>query len=112
MRNTKIPGLALTLALALSASVSEAHDKDKKAAMPGGPSAELHKIMAGGMKDDMKMSGDVDRDFAAMMVMHHQQAIDMVDVELKSGTNPELKALAKRMKDAQKKEQEELRKHD
>lgn len=36
-----------------------------------------------------------------MMTLHHQQAIEMSEVMLKHGREPELKALAERMKRAQ-----------
>jgi uncharacterized protein (DUF305 family) len=39
-------------------------------------------------------TGDVDRDFAAMMIPHHQGAIDMAIAELRYGTNPRLKRIA------------------
>ena len=39
-------------------------------------------------------SGDPDRDFAAMMIPHHQGAVDMAKVELKFGKNPVLRRLA------------------
>ena len=67
---------------------------------------ELHRIMSEGQKAPMTMTGDVDKDFATMMSLHHQMAIDMADVLLKSGSNPELKAMAAKMKAAQ---QEEIR---
>lgn len=69
-------------------------------------SMELHRIMTEGQKAPMTMTGDVDKDFATMMSMHHQMAIDMADVLLKSGSNPDLKAMAAKMKAAQ---QEEIR---
>ncbi len=77
-------------------------------AMPGHSEAsmELHRIMSEGQKAPMTMTGDVDKDFATMMSLHHQMAIDMADVLLKSGSNPELKAMAAKMKAAQ---QEEIR---
>jgi uncharacterized protein (DUF305 family) len=71
-------------------------------------SMELHRIMTKGQKMPMPMSGDVDRDFAAMMTSHHQQAIEMSEVMLKHGREPDLKALAERMKHAQQKEIAEL----
>jgi len=40
------------------------------------------------------MTGDQDRDFAAMMVTHHQGAIDMARQELSRGRDPEMRALA------------------
>lgn len=39
-------------------------------------------------------SGDPDRDFAAMMIPHHQGAIDMAKAELQHGRNPVLRRLA------------------
>jgi uncharacterized protein (DUF305 family) len=42
----------------------------------------------------VKSTGDADRDFVAMMIPHHQGAIDMARAELKYGHNEELKRLA------------------
>jgi len=41
-----------------------------------------------------QMSGDPDHDFTAMMMPHHQGAIDMAKVELKFGKDPVLRRLA------------------
>src|SRR5712691_388936 len=39
-------------------------------------------------------SGDVDHDFAAMMIPHHQGAIDMAQAELRYGHNEQLRRIA------------------
>jgi uncharacterized protein (DUF305 family) len=39
-------------------------------------------------------TGDTDRDFAAMMIPHHQGAIDMAVAELKYGHNTQMKRIA------------------
>jgi len=48
------------------------------------------------MMDGMavKPSGDIDRDFAAMMIPHHQGAIDMAQAELRYGKNEQLRRIA------------------
>ena len=48
------------------------------------------------MMSDMaiKPSGDADRDFVAMMVPHHQGAIDMALAVLRHGRNPQIRRLA------------------
>ena len=101
----------LALAVCLGAAVAfgagtAAHDPKKPEAahsMAGhsAGSMELHRIMSQGHSMPMPMSGNVDRDFATMMTMHHQQAIKMADVMLKHGRNAELKALASKMKSDQ-----------
>ncbi|QBR70599.1 DUF305 domain-containing protein [Beijerinckiaceae bacterium] len=42
----------------------------------------------------VKPTGDIDRDFVAMMEPHHQGAIDMAQALLRYGTNEQLKRLA------------------
>jgi len=48
------------------------------------------------MMNDMaiKPSGDIDRDFVAMMSPHHQGAIDMAIAELRYGKNEQLRRIA------------------
>lgn len=108
------PMIAFALGAAMTLSVASfANDKSKPGhahSMTGhsAGSMQLHQIMEQGHKMPMTMSGDVDRDFAAMMSMHHEQAIKMVDVLIKHGKRAELKALAQKMKDAQKKEIQQM----
>lgn len=70
----------------------------------------MMKSMQSGMSQmmSMKMTGDPDHDFAMMMKMHHQGAVEMADLEIKQGTNAQAKALASRIKAANQKEIKEL----
>ena len=54
-------------------------------------------------------TGDVDRDFARMMIPHHQGAIDMALAELRYGKDERLKRLAQEIVVAQKQEIEVMR---
>lgn len=103
--------LAVLLGLGLSAAAA-AHDPKESAAKPDMPmkkdasmhmdaSMQMHNVMMPAKSMQMPMSGDVDKDFAAMMSMHHQMAVDMVDIYLKNGHNAKLKAMALKMKSAQ-----------
>jgi uncharacterized protein (DUF305 family) len=51
----------------------------------------MNKMMAGMA---VKPSGDVDHDFTAMMIPHHQGAIDMAEAELQYGHNEQLRGIA------------------
>ena len=53
--------------------------------------AAMDKMMAGMA---IKSSNDVDRDFARMMIPHHQGAIDMAEAELRHGHNEQLRRIA------------------
>jgi uncharacterized protein (DUF305 family) len=53
--------------------------------------AAMSKMMADMM---VAPTGDIDRDFVAMMVPHHQGAIDMAQLILRYGKNEQLKRLA------------------
>jgi hypothetical protein len=57
--------------------------------------AENDAAMTKMMKDmSVKPTGDVDRDFVAMMVPHHQGAIDMALAELRYGHDERLRRIA------------------
>ena len=105
---------ALTFASALQAQTTA--PTAPAAAMPAMPKAEMQKGMMGsdGMKQSMmtgmdsmqkmQMTGDTDKDFAMMMKMHHQQAVDMAQMQLKDGKSPAMKKMATQIIAAQKKE--------
>lgn len=55
-----------------------------------------------------KAIGNTDHDFSHMMIAHHQGAIDMSEIELRDGKDATLKAMAQKIIDDQKKEQEDF----
>ena len=55
-----------------------------------------------------KMTGDEDKDFAMMMKMHHEMAIDMANIYYKSATDNMLKTMTEKGMADQKKEIEEF----
>ena len=58
--------------------------------------AENQAAMSKMMKDmAVKPSGDVDADFTAMMIPHHQGAVDMAEAELHYGHNRKLRRIAR-----------------
>jgi hypothetical protein len=71
--------------------VADRPDTDGEAAFLAENDVAMNKMMA-----DMtvKPTGDVDRDFVAMMVPHHQGAIDMAQAVLRYGHNEQLRRLA------------------
>ncbi|MBA1363602.1 DUF305 domain-containing protein [Burkholderia gladioli] len=94
-RRARRPGIRAALGAALlmaagAAAAAGAPVQDERAFL-----AENDTAMSR-MMDDMsiKPSGDVDRDFVAMMVPHHQGAIDMAQAELRYGHNEQLRRIA------------------
>ena len=85
-----ISSLAVTHDASSPASAAEASYAAESLYLAENDSA-MKKMMA-----DMavKPSGDVDKDFVAMMVPHHQGAIDMAVAVLRYGHNAQLKRLA------------------
>ena len=74
----------------------------KRTAAPHDMKAAMTMGMDGMQK--MPMSGDIDKDFAMMMKLHHQQAVNMAEMELAQGKSSEMKAMAKQIIAAQKRE--------
>ncbi|MDQ3019050.1 MAG: DUF305 domain-containing protein [Bacteroidota bacterium] len=68
-------------------------NKDKKSSS-GDNSIKLMESMKSMSDDDMKMTGDADKDFVMMMIPHHEGAIEMSEVEIKYGSDPEIKKMA------------------
>ncbi len=84
------PFLASAAALALLASSPGAAAGADSAFMMEN-SAAMDRMMAAMA---VGPSGDVDRDFAEMMIAHHQGAIDMAQAELRHGGNEQLRRIA------------------
>jgi uncharacterized protein (DUF305 family) len=93
-----------------NAQMSMPAGKMEKPAQAGGP---LHASMQAFENNAAKMmknmsapgyTGDTDADFVAHMMPHHQGAVDQAEVELKYGEDPQMRALAKNIIKAQKKE--------
>jgi uncharacterized protein (DUF305 family) len=106
-----LPGCLVAACLGASMSVCLAQERPAMPAMqshahpgsevPATPSSEAQFLAAneeamGKMMADMAAAptGDIDRDFVAMMVPHHQGAIDMAQIILRYGKNEQLKRLA------------------
>ena len=94
-RNRSPTSFAALLAVALVVAVAFAARGDGPVVRPDGfrvmiadAVARMHVAM------DVPFSGDADRDFARMMIPHHQGAIDMALVELRYGNDERLKRLA------------------
>ena len=64
--------------------------------------AHMMKSMQG--MQSMTMTGDTDKDFAAMMRMHHQCGVEMAQMQVAHGKNAQMNAMAKKIVASQKKE--------
>ena len=72
---------------------------------------EAHAMGMDSSADELRGAKPFDEKFIAMMVPHHEGAIEMARVELDKGENPELKKLAKNIISAQQREIKEMRAH-
>lgn len=111
--------LAASLSLALSGfAAAQTHDMSKMMMMkPGAEMSEADKgYMAAmqKMQDEMmktEMTGNPSGDFVRMMIPHHQSAIDMAEALLaQENVDPEMKAMAQKMRDDQTKEIADMKK--
>lgn len=119
IRPKSIASICMVAALGLLATV-EAQTPAAGAASSGMPNAKMgsHAEHPRDMKSSMMMgmdgmqrmpmSGDIDKDFATMMKLHHQQAVNMAEMEIANGKSPEMKAMAQQIVVAQKKEIEQF----
>ncbi len=105
LKKTFISGALALLALALPAHVSaqtavaadnaeQSHKQTAEASFMAENQAAMSKMMMGMA---VKPSGNVDADFTAMMIPHHQGAVDMAAAELHYGHNPKLRRIARKI---------------
>lgn len=87
---------ALLLALSGAAWAKDGAGNAAESGGEAGYIAENRVAMARMMKNmDVGPTGDVDQDFTAMMIPHHQGAIDMARAELRYGHNKQLRRIAR-----------------
>ena len=79
------------LATAILSAAAVAAPVDDESDFTAENAAAMDAMMAGMA---VQPSGDVDRDFAAMMIPHHRGAIDMALAELRHGHNEQLRRIA------------------
>lgn len=119
MRSLLLPMLrslpVCLLLTALPAGAGQAADPAPAGGMPAmpmqaGSQDAADQAMTAGMRRmkrqmaDAPLTGNADRDFVAMMTPHHVGAIDMARTELRYGTDPELRRLARSIVAAQERE--------
>ena len=107
MKRSYLSGLALAAGLFATFAFAQEVDHSKMDADGGmvmsgepkgdqGPSskafAKANVAMHSAM--DIEFTGNTDVDFARGMIPHHQGAIEMAKIQLESGKDPELRALA------------------
>ncbi len=103
MKKTFISGALGLLVLAYPAHASaqqataadkagQSHQQTAEASFMAENKAAMNKMM---MDMAVKPSGNVDADFTAMMIPHHQGAVDMAEAELHYGHNKQLRRIAR-----------------
>jgi uncharacterized protein (DUF305 family) len=79
------------------------HHAEHHGGTAGPASLQMQHHMAGAAQS-VPLTGNVDKDFVRMMRMHHQRGLAMAQVELEKGASPEVKAMAQKIVDQQRRE--------
>jgi uncharacterized protein (DUF305 family) len=83
--------LAVAACSTLAGAMADDPNRTALAAFAAENDAAMTKMMSG---MGIKSSGDIDQDFATMMIAHHQGAIDMALAQLRYGKNEQLRRIA------------------
>jgi hypothetical protein len=86
------PAHAAAQQAASAAKAEQFHKQTAEASFMAENQAAMSKMM---MDMAVKPSGNVDADFTAMMIPHHQGAVDMAEAELHYGHNEKLRRIAR-----------------
>ena len=97
----RVVSVAILVCALATAGKAEAPEGFRK--MMDEAAARMHSAM------HVSYTGDADRDFARMMIPHHQGAIDMALAELRFGKDQRLRRLAQEIVVAQKQEIDVMR---
>jgi Cu/Ag efflux protein CusF len=107
----KRPTVTLTALGAILATVTIGPDRTAQAQpAKGAPAAyeRVREVMDERFKD-MKLAGDPDKDFAALVIAHHEDLIFLARTQLEHGADEQLRQMAQKIIDEQQKQISELK---
>jgi uncharacterized protein (DUF305 family) len=87
-----------------------AHEKGTITGKQGSKELHGHMKKASAEMRSMRMTGDVDHDFAMAMKRHHEHGIEMAQIVLRDGKDPQVKQFAQKVVTQQQSEVAELEK--
>lgn len=100
MRGRTVLGITLSISI-IGIALAQSHQHGERNSRNAEPAGSMFAAQMTQAMDRMdagmmaaKPTGDPDRDFAAMMIPHHQGAIDMAKIQLIYGRDPILRRLA------------------
>lgn len=99
-QDEKMKGMAQKIITAQKEEITKLQEMDKnmKPSKMKMGEGELEKSMSDmkSQMSNMKMTGNMDKDFAMMMISHHESAVSMSKLEIKNGMSAELKQMAQK----------------
>ena len=102
--------LAAVGALAAASAIADSSHLAQAQPAKGAPAAyeRVREVMDDRFKD-MKLAGDPDKDFAALLIAHHEDLIFLARTQLEHGGDEQLRRLAQKILDEQQKQISELK---